>query len=478
MIQKTGTNILLLIQLSEVRPMLVIISDLHLTDGTTGTTIGAAAFEDFRDRLNELAFDASRRAGGHYEPVSALDLVLLGDVFDVVRSTRWNAGGADDDSAADQFQGSVRPWDDWKEPRFAAKIERITNKILEFNAESLRWLKAFGEEQAVTVPADPDAPEGDRIAVPVHIHYVTGNHDWYYHLPGAAYDALRHKIGETMGLCHGPGPYPHDPAESGALMKAYARHRLFARHGDIYDPFNYIEDEGRNAATLGDAIVVDLINRFPHEVRRRMDHLPGPFLDGLNELANVRPSVLVPLWVDSLLKGAELGKTQSEKVKDIWNELVDEFLETPFVRSKDKPLWPDIVDLLQTTLHLTKRLPFDNIARLATLLWEKGPGGNFSFARHALEEEAFTQGMADHIVYGHTHHHEVIALQRRYEGDLPVNRMYFNSGTWHAVHERTLSSGRRQQFANFQVMTYLAFFAEDERKGRAFETWSGTLGVR
>lgn len=455
--------------------MLVIISDLHLTDGTTGTTIGAGAFEDFRDRLTELALDASQRADGRYEPLAAMDLVLLGDVFDVVRSTRWSDGGAGED-------GLVRPWDDWQEPRFAAKIERITSKILEANAESLGWLRAFSEEQAITAPADPDDPLGDRIAVPVNIYYVTGNHDWYYHLPGAAYDAMRQKICEAMGLCHGPEPFPHDPAESGALMKAYAQHRLFARHGDIYDPFNYIQEEGRNAATLGDAIVVDLINRFPHEVRWRMDHLPGPFLDGLNELANVRPSVMVPLWVDSLLKGSGLDDAESEKVKDIWNELVDEFLETPFVRSKDKRFRPDIVDLLQATLHLTKRLPFDDIARLATLIWEKGPGGNFSFAKHALEEEAFREGMADHVVYGHTHHYEVIPLQRRYEGVRPVNRMYLNSGTWHAIHEPTLQGRVRrrqhQQFANFQVMTYLAFFADDERKGRGFETWSGTLGVR
>ena len=33
-------------------------------------------------------------------------------------------------------------------------------------------------------------------------------------------------------------------------------------------------------------------------------------------------------------------------------------------------------------------------------------------------------------------------------------------------------------FAFYHVMTYLAFFREDERSGRPFETWSGTLGFR
>ena len=451
--------------------MLVIISDLHLTDGTTGTTIGPDAFADFHARLEELAFDASWRSDARYEPIETIDLVLLGDVFDVARSIRWTeeASGA---------VSTVRPWDDWNEDRFAAKIGQITGGILTKNEASLAHLRAFSREQAITVPADPGAPLGERIPVNVRIHFVVGNHDWYYHLPGPVYDAIRNKIGTAMGLGHGPEPFPHDPMESPALMETYRRHRVFARHGDVFDRFNYVEKEGRNMATLGDAIVVELINRFPQEVKRRMDHLPAPLLEGLNELANVRPSVLVPLWVDSLLKNTELSDEQREDVKAVWNELVDEFLETPFVRKQDKPFWPDLVDLLQATLHLTKTLPFDDIARLVTLVWKKGGASGFSFARHALEEDAFESGMADHIVYGHTHHYEVVPLHRRHDGSRPVNRMYFNSGTWHAIHERTLQSVMKTEFVNFHVMTYLAFFRDDERKGRAFETWSGTLGVR
>jgi len=36
--------------------MLVIISDLHLTDGTSGETIRAGAFRAFRESLRELAW--------------------------------------------------------------------------------------------------------------------------------------------------------------------------------------------------------------------------------------------------------------------------------------------------------------------------------------------------------------------------------------------------------------------------------------
>ena len=43
--------------------MLVIISDLHLTDGTTGATLEPGAMDLFAERLADLAWRASWRAG-------------------------------------------------------------------------------------------------------------------------------------------------------------------------------------------------------------------------------------------------------------------------------------------------------------------------------------------------------------------------------------------------------------------------------
>jgi hypothetical protein len=69
--------------------MLVIISDLHLTDGTSGETIRTGAFRAFRARLRDLAYDASWREEDRYVPLEQVELVLLGDILDVIRSTRW-----------------------------------------------------------------------------------------------------------------------------------------------------------------------------------------------------------------------------------------------------------------------------------------------------------------------------------------------------------------------------------------------------
>ncbi len=252
--------------------MLVIISDLHLTDGTSGETISSGAFRIFRARLSDMAYDASWRLDGRYKPVKKLDLILLGDIFDLIRSTKWVV---DDEGNPSQ----VRPWDDYASQPFIDKIKAINASILRNNAWSLTVLRSLSQKQAVTIPpatADDkpasvshDPKDPNRTPVEVHIHYMVGNHDWFYHLPGPAYDEIRQEVVDAIGLAHSPlQPFPYSLAESPELEAICALHDVYARHGDIYDPDNYEGD--RNTSSLGDAIVVELLNRFPAEVKRRL----------------------------------------------------------------------------------------------------------------------------------------------------------------------------------------------------------------
>jgi hypothetical protein len=54
--------------------------------------------------------------------------------------------------------------------------------------------------------------------------------------------------------------------------------------------------------------------------------------------------------------------------------------------------------------------------------------------------------------------------------------MYLNAGAWRPVHELAKVNPKEEEFMSYHVMSYLAFFKDDERRGRPFETWSGTLG--
>ena len=103
--------------------MLVIISDLHLTDGTSGSTISAGAFEVLSERLADLGYSASRRSDGTYRPVERVDLVLLGDVIDIIRSSAWLHAG-------------VRPWDDVQSPVMVDTVSSIVDG-------TFTWAKVF-----------------------------------------------------------------------------------------------------------------------------------------------------------------------------------------------------------------------------------------------------------------------------------------------------------------------------------------------
>src|SRR5262249_8033573 len=309
------------------KPMLVIISDLHLTDGTSGETIKPGAFRSFRESLREIAYDASWRDDKKYVPIDGIDLVLLGDILDVIRSTLWCAAPA-----------QVRPWGDQNDSRFSDTVNRITEEVIRNNQQSLSILKSLHNPEIMSLP--PAGADGGvavnaphRIPVPVRIHYLVGNHDWFFHLKGPAYNAVRKMIVDAIGLENSHEvPFPHEPFESQTIEKIYRDHRVFARHGDIFDPSNY--EHSRDASSLGDAIVIELLDRFGAVVKERLgSNLPDACASGLREIDNVRPLSIIPIWVDGLLANTCTSELADE-VKNIWNELVHEFLRLDFVKAR------------------------------------------------------------------------------------------------------------------------------------------------
>lgn len=446
--------------------MLIIASDLHLTDGTSGETIQQGAFFLLRERLFSLAYDASWRAPNVYIPIERIDLVLLGDILDVIRSSYWCSAPP-----------HVRPWGNPADPDFITAVETVNRGILSHNAKSLGVIKSLSNH--ITVPAAdtnhrPLASKDDfsgtnRVTVPVFTHYLVGNHDWFYHLPGAAFDRIRASVIEALGLSNAGGPFPHAPEEYPQLLEIYKAHNVWARHGDIFDGDNF--DGDRNKSSLGDAIVVELLNRFPATVREKLgSQLPPECLDGLKEIDNVRPLVVIPTWIDSLLRRT-CSKPQAEAVKTIWNSLANDFLEIPFVKEH--------TSALKFGLKLSTGISLATLSR--ALLWLKakfGVGNEQPFYQNALTEEAYKNGTAHFIVYGHTHHYEMVVLKAANpKAGLSFDQVYINSGTWRAVHEIAAANTKSEEFAGYKVMTYLVFYQGNERVGREFETWSGALGT-
>lgn len=449
--------------------MLVITSDLHLTDGTSGTTIKADAAAIFRYRLTNLAYAASCRMYGTdnqtYEPIKEIDVVLLGDIFDVIRSTKW-------------LQDRVRPWDGPDHPELPSKVKEITQAIIENNQCLLQVFRGLSQE-GVEIPAEhagaPD--EFAKQKVDVRFYYVVGNHDWFYHVPGAQYDAIRASVIDALALHNDGGVFPWDTDESDRIKAVCRAHHVFARHGDKFDSSNCDEPD-RDQSSLGDAVVIELVDRFAELVKQRLD---GRAPKELCEIDNIRPLELVPTFIDGLLRKCD--HDTAHEVRTTWNEVVDDFLSIPFVRQHHSSL--------KWGLRITQGLSFASLGRLVpwaknvltsfatvsswlnTLLCRFGASSDMYLC--ALREPAFAENEISYIVYGHSHRHEIVPLRNAMGIPGKPKSAYLNAGTWRAVFDLARFQPGKAEFFGYHVMTYLSFFNDEERREREFETWSGSF---
>ena len=448
--------------------MLVILSDLHLNDGTTGETLSPEAFALFADRLKELAITASWRSDGAYRPIERIDLVLLGDVLDLLHSSRWHTAP------------SVRPWDDPQSPGLVDQIAKITGEILAQNQESLSTLRALAKEGEITVPpmlrAARPASDADDQPVLVRTHYMVGDHDWFYHLPGEAYAAVRQTLVDQMGLANrSDRPFPHEITESDELLQTMRRHKVTARHGDAFDPLSFEGD--RDLSGLSDAITLDLVSRFVVELEQHLGHaLPDAAILGLRQIDNFRPLLLVPAWIEGLLERTCPQPAVRKRVKQLWDRLAEELLSSRPVRERDALSSANLVDGLSQALRFSKRRSTGWTAATAEWLRTIRGADSDSFAGHALTEPDFRNRRTKHVVYGHTHEAEIVPLDASHAEGYVLDQVYFNAGTWRRIHRPASFAPAGPEFIASDVFSYLAFFQGDERKGRSFETWTGTLG--
>lgn len=432
--------------------MLVFISDTHLTDGTSGTTIVPRAFEKLCRSLNDVIYDPAK------SKIRKVEMVLLGDIFDVIRSSLWL--NSDNSGEPEGPNPPVRPWSeanatDSKNRNLQNYTESIVEAIIKNpdNIEAIGYLKAFKKEWE---------PKG----VDVNFSYVPGNHDWLIN----RYASTRQKIADFVGMSDASF-YAQNRFPEYLFLEDYS---VMARHGDYYDKFNH--DGDRDASSLGDAIVIDLLNRFAVEVQQ--DKVIGKItevVDRLKELDNVRPLLAMPAWIQGVCNeypGVEEG------LHRIWNGLVDKFFDIPFVKGHGH-FWPNSLTFLEMAMRLGSSFSFSKLkeilgSHVASYFYSKAD----DYRRYAFNEAALKSNNAKYVVYGHTHRAEqapldVVQIPKRDA----LEKIYFNTGTWRKVFEQTCFDEDKCEFIGWYVATFVLFYLESEReKERCYETWSGSLG--
>jgi UDP-2,3-diacylglucosamine pyrophosphatase LpxH len=444
--------------------MLVIISDLHLIDGTIGVPVAEKTFSLFASRLRELAYQASWRSSGKYKPVDSVDILLLGDILDPLQSTGWLQRDQQDTSY-------IRPWHDPRNPLFARTLGEITRRILKKNAHAGEVLRRLAAGEALRLPpanrkGEPDFYTQQRIAPRVRIHYMVGNHDWYYHLPGQAYDEIRRKVVEDLALSNSPlGSFPHDAQESGLLTGLCVEYGLVARHGDIFDGFSYNRRLGRDAASLSDIYSSEVIFRFPLELERRYGReMPPAALTAARELTNVRPLLAAPLWLQRQLRSLTTSPRFDKMFKDTWNDVVEHFMALDEVRAQTRLLGTSELNALRLLLMISKGAPFKTISEISAWLTRRFGETGLSLARRARREVDILQNRAHFVVYGHTHNHEVVVLDGQRVNSCEAAQVYINTGAWGTYHNLEASN-------KTHMLTCIALYRDGERGGRKFENW-------
>lgn len=396
------------------RPLLVFVSDIHLTDRLHGGVADKAAqFERFWTRI-----EAAR---GH----RPAELCFVGDVFDLVRSPTW-------------FDGRQRPYHGKDNVGVVRTVERIVEATIAREPGFFAAIRKRVESGALKV------------------HYVVGNHDRLLRTAPAA------RLAVSRALTGGDGLELHTELE-------FPDHGVLAYHGHKTDPINASPD---GDATIGDAIGSELILRFPQRLRALIgpDH---PGLDEVDDIDDVRPVYAVPAWVRQL---GVVKRDMLRPIGQVWADVVDEFLANDFVRrwlaDQRKPLGFDLGKKLRLLLELSRTRVIaggadERLTQLYRVVQHAFDGKMSTAAAHELGRRTRLR----YVVNGHSHFASMQPLGRI--GGAPA--VYFNTGTWRTVHQIGHDLGGRPAFVPYDAMCYLVFFPEGDAMGRDYEWWTGVL---
>jgi len=432
--------------------MIVVISDLHLNDGTVCTGTDAGAAEVFWENLKDQVNTAGKRSDGTYKAVESLELIMLGDIFDFIRSDRWLAEG-------------VRPWDPIK--KIAPTLQQICQDIMSTNAE---FLEIFRKNTASPIIVDGGSK------VPVNLHYMVGNHDWMLHHQDPCMDFVRQLVTVSMGLSTNVGPqFCWTVEESKYLTQQCKQHRTYVRHGDIHDSDNYHTWLGRDASSMGDAIVVEFVTAWPRVcaelvASRSNTPIDDETMDRIKEIDNIRPSSQSPIYARRVIDAVQ-DPVHKKAMTDALKQCTDALNKSEMFKNvlKNDPLGA-IKFYALGFFH-----PFIPI-KLISLVTKIADNWNTKYAKAASKEKWIKQNLCDFVIYGHTHLAQTVGIGTSVDAH---DKLYINAATWRPMNSE-ITIGDIQSFPYFhqKVMTWVAVYTNGERRGKTHEVWNGQLGLK
>ncbi|MDH5636967.1 MAG: hypothetical protein OEZ04_00580 [Nitrospinota bacterium] len=458
--------------------MLIIISDLHFSDGTAGDhNVRAKAFTQvfMRNIISNIKSN----------PTGRVTLLLLGDIFELARSTKWfeNADGT-------RFDMEDRPWgatgradvtkyeslpkatQSGRPSATETKLLEILGRfpdsgqrgdvakgsILEVNWNALEFFRTFPHLVA----------QGADIDIPVEVVYLPGNHDRMANL----YPSVCREVKRILGLPGDDNWFDHEYYDE--------EFHVFARHGHEHDPFNYSRVGSMNRTShmqlcIGDILATEFAVRLPWEVKSQSGLKPrtrAKLVKQLEDLDNLRPLNSAMEWLYYKVR-EENTKVAQKALDRAFDNVAREILSVEFFRtweSSDTRL----DDLARAATHPWLRwLTGEILTKLDTGLLLSFFNSRSDFGDSGLENGAFQEARygkpeAKYVVYGHTHEPTQKPLDVRSHREV----MYLNAGTWRSRIVQTSKFDRTPDYISLKQMSYI-LFSSDGGKPR-MDMWMGT----
>jgi UDP-2,3-diacylglucosamine pyrophosphatase LpxH len=469
--------------------MLVVISDLHFTDGTSGAhNLPVEAFNEvFLDHIIKLA-----KGKGATE----LKLLLLGDIPDLVRSEQWF-----EEDPAD------RPWGDnglrdIPNPQPGSRVEQRCLKILGcFPSDGRRdsvpqdtilyknWdTFAFFRSLEKTL----QKALWRSTSIPVEIIYVVGNHDRLCNL----YPSVRDELRRILGITVSPSTVAMKSEYDWWYRYDYVdeKYGVYARHGHQFDAWNFgggndLTRLGHLQVPIGDIISTEFAVNLPRTLALMRHNYPmvsSALIENLKEVDNVRPLTRIMEWFHYKMK-QEHSEQRRQALDETFDQVLDHFLNINLVQQWRSPetRWDEI---FRAASHPWLRRVIDRVTSytntedllqvlLPSVVREINPTSMVDpYCSSAYEERLWRENPAiQFVLYGHTHR----PFMQPLDGARRPEVLYLNSGTWRSHIYRTVALDSSADFVKLKQMTYLCFYHAGEDKDRkepgtvSFDVWTG-----
>jgi UDP-2,3-diacylglucosamine pyrophosphatase LpxH len=401
--------------------MLMFVSDLHLTDDDKRRSFEISAFVSaIKSRVERGVIDREGKK-----------LVLLGDIFELLKSDVW-------------IQKDIRPWSPSGSDLAEAAIAVLDG--IEKNNRSF-----FDSLQEL------------RTGLGVDLDYLPGNHDGI--VADMAVPGVRQRVRELI-----PGiPGANDEKFESTLVDF--DHGVVAEHGHQLDPFNQPVKTTRFVP--GDAVVVEVLVQLPRRTATNLGSAKGSEgidqfqerLLFLQELDNVLPQDLSGMmrWLEFRVDG--LPHAQRNKIEAAISTAVRqccEELRSAMKAHKASKFERRVIGALTSHKIFTKASWLRRFAKLPIVAADQSSSIAKRLGTYGPLATPKARSL-DLYVAGHTH----ATLQQEFVLGAGRRMTYLNTGTWRRVQTpaRSLSGINFQKYYE-ETLLCVNRLENRERHGR------------